>query len=528
MKTKSFLLVLLILPCILTLSACRTPPQEASSIVYGLTLAPSGIDPHLNASAELGIPLSSVYDTLIFQDPQSGEFVPGLAEGWTISPDGLEYTFFLRSDVSFHDDAPFNAEAVRANIDYTLDPDNHSFKAALMLGPLEEVNVQDEYTIILRLKEPYAPLLDSLSQVYLGIASPSALETWGPSDYQFHQVGTGPYEFVEYIPNDHLTLRRNPDYAWGPSIYAQDTAGIDTIVFRFYVDEATRALALESGEVDILGEVPPKDAARLSLSERFTLHPIPIPGQPLQYFFNTRRTPTDDLRVRQALILAVDRPSIVETIFGSYSAVAQGPLSAATKGYSTAAPFPGYDPSQAAALLDEAGWRDDDGDGIRSSEETKLELRLVAPNWGSNSEVAQLLRASWEKIGAHVELEIAPGFGPLLEAQSSGDYHAIGINFFDSDPNLLRDFFTSEGFYNWSGIEDPDLDRLLIQASQATHDPERRMELYRQVAVSVSDQALLIPIRDYVNLVVINNRLEGISFSAQGWFPFLIDLKLAP
>ena len=519
-------LTITVLACALIVCGCSIL-KDSNSIVYGLTLAPSGIDPHLNASAELGIPLSSVYDTLVFQNPDSGAFVSGLAEDWTISDDGLTYTFDLRDDVTFHDGTPFNADAVIANIDYTTDPDNHSFKAALMLGPLASVDKLDEYTVVFQLAEPYAPLLDALSQVYLGMASPLALETWGPSEYQYHQVGTGPYRFVEYVPNDHLTLSRYEDYDWAPSIYKQRKASIETIVFRFYEDPATRALALESGEVDVIGEVPHLDAARLDADEDFELHPIAIPGQPMQFLFNTLRSPTDDVRVREALIAAVDRADVVETVFGAHSPVANGPLTAVTKSYTPNVPFPGYDPDHAADLLDAAGWQEEDIDGIRTREGEELHIHIVAPPWGSNSEVAQLLRAAWEKLGATVEIEIAPGFGPLNEAQASGAYHLIGINLFDSDPDLLRAFYSSDGFYNWSGYSDIILDYLLNSATAVSQDDDLRWGLYADAAVHIRDQALLIPIRDYVNLVVTNNRLEGLHFSAQGWFPLLIDLKMA-
>jgi len=235
----------LLLPSLL--AACAAPAE--TELRYGLTLSPTGIDPHINASVELGIPLSSVYDTLVFQDPETGEFVPGLASDWEVSPDGLTYTFHLREDVLFHDEQRFDAQAVKANIEYVLDPDHRSQKAASMLGPLKEVEVLAPYSVAFHLERPFAPLLDSLSQVYLGMASPAALETWGPGDYQFHQVGTGPYRFVEYLQDDHLILQRNPDYSWGPAIYRSDQAEVEKITFRFFEDPATRALALESGQV---------------------------------------------------------------------------------------------------------------------------------------------------------------------------------------------------------------------------------------------------------------------------------------
>jgi peptide/nickel transport system substrate-binding protein len=142
--------------------------------------------------------------------------------------------------------------------------------------------------------------------------------------------------------------------------------------------------------------------------------------------------------------------------------------------------------------------------------------------------MAQLIQADWEAIGARVTLEIAPGFGPLKEAQTNGDYHAIGINFFGTDPDLLRSFYTSTGLYNWSGFEDPALDQLLNQAAHVPLDFEARLSLYEQFSSRVREEALVLPIRNYVNLVVVSNRVEGLHFSAQGWYPILIDLQMAP
>jgi peptide/nickel transport system substrate-binding protein len=505
-------------------AACGQAGTQEGGLRYGLTLAPSGIDPHIHASVELGIPLSSVYDTLVFLDPETGQFVPGLAERWEVTPDGLRYTFHLRQDVVFHDGSPFNAEAVRANLSRVLDPENRSQRALSMLGPLREVQVLDEFTVALDLEAPYAPLLDSLSQVYLGMASPQALEQWGPADYQFHQVGTGPYRFVEYLPNDRLILERNPDYAWAPAIYRGSDAAIDTITFRFYEDVATRALALESGEVDVIGELPALEARRLAEAGEFEIYPVEIPGQPLQYFFNTQRPPTDDPRVREALVLGVDRAAIVRTIFGEYSPVAQGPLAAVTLGFSPRQDFGGYDPEGAAELLDSAGWQPDT-QGRRARNGDPLQLLLIAPNWGSNPEVGQLLASAWEALGAQVELQVAPGFGPLNEVQQRGEYHAIGMNTFGSDPDLLRPFFASDGFFNWSGYRDAGLDSLLDKAAQSSTSEDARLALYAGVAGKIREQWLILPVRDYVNLVGASRDLQGLRFSAQGWFPYLIELS---
>ena len=117
------------------LAACTPASDSPTTVRYGLTLAPTGIDPHINASAELGIPLTSVYDTLVVQDPSTGEILPSLAENWTISSDGRTYTFKLRDGVRFHDGTTFEAADVIANLDYTVNPDHHSQKAIFLLGP---------------------------------------------------------------------------------------------------------------------------------------------------------------------------------------------------------------------------------------------------------------------------------------------------------------------------------------------------------------------------------------------------------
>jgi peptide/nickel transport system substrate-binding protein len=517
---------LLLILLTLLAPACGSQPAGEREIGYGLTLSPTGIDPHINASVELGIPLSSVYDTLVFQNPDTLEFVPGLATAWEISSDDRIYRFELRRDVSFHDGTQFNAEAVKANIGYILDPANRSQKAAGMLGPLSEIRVVDEFTVEFVLETPFAPMLDSLSQVYLGMASPTALARWGGSDYQFNQVGTGPYRFVEYLPDDHLTLERNPDYDWGPSFIQNRTAQIDRIVFRFYEDLATRGLALESGRVSVIGEVPVADAERLSMQDQFVLYPIEIPGQPLQYFFHTGKAPTDDRLVRQALVLAINRERIVNTVFGRYSPVASGPLSANTFGYSAEYAFPEPDSGRAVELLQQAGWTLKEGLWEKAGE--VLKLNVVVPSWGMNPEVGQLLESEWRKLGLEIDLQVLAGFGPLLEAQSAGNYHVIGFNSFGTDPDLLRSFFSSEGFFNWSHLESEQADDILLRASQANPDRQIRQELYAEISRLVRDEWLILPVRDYVNLVVANEQLRNLRFSPQGWFPYLIELELAP
>jgi ABC-type transport system substrate-binding protein len=224
----------------------------------------------------------------------------------------------------------------------------------------------------------------------------------------------------------------------------------------------------------------------------------------------------------------LDRQFIVETVFGEFSPIANGPLSQESFAFASGESYPSHDPESASQLLADQGWNADPTSQMVTRNGEALTLKIVAPPWGSNPAVGQLISAAWSELGIDVTLEIAPGFGPLRQVQESGEYHLIGINFFGTDPDLLRSFFSSDGFYNWSVLQENELDSLLLEAMRVTHDKAERQALYAEISELIQEQMLIIPIRDYVNLVVARSDLEGLRFSPQGWFPYLIDLRRAP
>jgi peptide/nickel transport system substrate-binding protein len=511
------------------LTGCAGSPslsQEAPArhkIVYGLTLQPSGFDPHIHASSELGIPLRQVYDTLVYRDPETGEFTPGLAESWSISPDGLVYTFNLRRGVVFHDGTPFNASAVGANLERITDPNIGSQRAVFMLGPYIGHEIVDEYTIRLLLAEPFSPLLDSLSQVYLGIASPTAFKSLSRDRYQFHQVGTGPFRFVEYVPGDRLVIRRNPDYAWAPAHY-QPALGtsVDEVEFRFFSESpASRAVALESGNAQIMGELLPTDARILTANSDVRIMPVAVAGQPLQFMMNTARFPTNDLRVRQAILFGTNREAIVDAVFQRFSPVAWGPLSANSPFYDRVVRGSyAYDPGRARDLLASAGFSDSDGDGIFDLGGAEIALDVIVPPWGLIPEVAQLLQSQWRTVGIGANLIPVPSRNVLLGTVNQGEYNLVAFYSFGIDPFLLNEYFLSSGSLNWSRVANAELDALLIEGARQS-DFQIRRDIYAQVQRLIMTEALILPIRDYVNLNGVSARLHGLTFDAYGWFPNL-------
>ncbi|HLU11968.1 MAG TPA: ABC transporter substrate-binding protein [Oceanobacillus sp.] len=527
MQVKT-ILVLFLCVVAFTSSVSSQEDQPGHRIVYGLTLQPSGFDPHVHGSSELGIPLRQVYDSLIYRDPATQAFVAGLATAWEVSPDGLSYTFTLRQDVRFHDRTPFNAQAVAANLDRIANPATGSQKAFFLLGPYAGYEIVDDYTIRILLSEPYSPLLDSLSQVYLGIASPTALAQYTNDTYQFHQVGTGPFRFVEYVPGDRLVIERNPEYTWGPEFYQPPSEdAIDQIEFRFFEDVGTRAIALEAGDAQIIGELLPTDARALSANSQIQLLPISVPGQPLQFLFNTRRFPTDDVRVRQALLYATNREAIIDAVYQRFSTIAWGPISANTAFYNRElAGAYAFNPSQAQALLTEVGYQDTDNNGYLDFGGVDISVDLIVPPWGLIPEVAQLIQDQWRTVGIRANLNQVPSRGFLIDQVETGEYNLVAWYEFGVDPAFLSRYFTTDGANNWTGFSDPALDNTLFDA-QRQSDPAVRASLYAQAQRTIMDQALILPIRDYVNLNAASASIQGLAFDAYGWFPLLNNVSVS-
>jgi peptide/nickel transport system substrate-binding protein len=529
--TRRWFLFCCLLGLIFILSACGQAQETAvnpNRIVYGLTLSPSNFDPHRGESSELGIPMRQVYDTLIYRHPENGRFVPGLAELPVISEDRLTYTFTLKQGVKFHDGMPLNAEAVGANLERIMAPGTQSTKARTLLGPYQGYTINDEFSITLRLSEPYSPLLDSLSQVYLGIASPTAFQQYTPETYQFHQVGTGPYRMDSLLLDNYIVLKRNPDYTWGPEFYqGQANQPVDEIEYRFYSDTATRFEKLEQGLAQVMGEIPPLTARAQTGNSRIRIIPSAIPGQPLQFLMNTQRFPTDNLGFRQALISGTNRETVVDLVFQGFSPVAYGPITSNTQFYdpNVRSYYP-YNLAQAQQAVSSLGYTDEDNDQILDMPDgTDFSLDVLVPPWGMIPQVAQALQSQWTDLGIQVNLIPVPDISTLIGRIEEGQYNLVAFYSFGIDPALLEPFFSTDGSRNWTGFSNPELDQILAEGRRQL-DPGTRGRLYAQAQKIIMDNALILPIREYVNLNGVSNQVQDLTFDPYGWFPLMYNASL--
>ena len=498
-----------------------TPLPKGGTLTYGLLFSPSAIDPHVGSSWDSGAAIANVYDPLVGVD-EGGNPAPGLAESWTVSDDGKSITFKLRQGVKFHDGTPFDAAAVKFSFDRIVDPATKSNFAISLLGPYGAAEVVDEYTVKVTLSEPYAPFLTNLSLPYLAMVSPAAVAKWG-ADYQMHQVGTGAFMMQEYVPNQHLILVKNPDYNWPPpTAQHQGPAYLDQVIFKFIPDSSARVKALQAGDVLVARELSPEQSPRLAQDPNFTLLVTDMPGQTMQFFMNTQKSPTDDIRVRQALLYAVDPRIAANTIFQGYFPVAYGPLAENTLGFDPSLKDAhSYDAAKAASLLTEAGWVDTNNDGVREKDGVPLTLQVIMQNWGHIEELATLMQGQLLQVGVKLELQMM-SFPAALQAVSDGNYHLSPYGGGGWDPNVLRDYFSSDAYFNWSKINMPDLDEILAQAGQSMN-VEERVTLYQQAQQIIMKNALILPMLSDGQIIGISNKVKGLAYDPNGLWPNLYD-----
>ena len=509
-------------------NSARVPCEQDSRCArYALTADFPILDPHIAELPEAGMIFRQIYDTLVYRDTVTKEFLPGLARSWETSPDGLVYTFHLREDIRFHDGTTFTAASVAANLDRIVDPATVSRRARSLLGPFSHYEILDASGIRLYLHSPFAPLLDSLAQPFLGIASEHALASYDSLRYQFHQSGSGPFLLEKYLPGDRIVLRRFDRYATNAGIYSSLSGG-EVQRVEFYIMEGQNATSQQvlNEAFDILDEVPPKTATNLAGNSRIQVMPIEIPGQTVQLLFNTRREHVNDTDVRRALLVATNRVAIANNIYGNYSPVAWAPLSISTRyshtGFVNELAF---DLGAAQEILEQSGYEDLDEDGILDRDGLPLRLSIVIPPWGQLPEAAEYIREQWRQIGVQLEIDSVPGFGRLAEKIQAGENDLVAIESYGLDPAILGNVFANQAIYSRSRMEDEALTDLLLNAVE-TLDPSSRRSQYYEIQSYLMTNALILPLRENVRLRLVRSNVRDLRFDAYGFYPLLFNMRL--
>lgn len=487
--------------------AATEGPTVGGELFVGEVMDPLIYDPHI-ASSEWVTNLSEkICEKLVYADPNdASRYLPGLAESWEVASDGTSITFELRKDVKFHDGTPFDAEAVKFNLDRIVDPNTQASVSRVLLGPYAGAEVLDSHAVKVNFAAPYNPALDAFSQGYLSMVSPAGVAKYG-QDFPRNVVGTGPFVWSEYARDDHISMVKNPDYKWASAIFSnRGPAYLDKVTYKLVSDHNTRAGMLRSGQVHILEGVPEVQVESFR-KEGYVVIAKQAPGFPGAALINTNKPPTDDVRIRQAINYGTDRKAIAKAVWFDVWPVANGPLTKATRFYDPAMEsyYP-HDPQRARQMLEEAGWKAG-ADGILVKDGQRLEVSLIYAlgtwTW------TELFQAQMKNIGIDVKVL---QMEPLASGQASANGEAnISPNVISaSDPSILGLLFHSRmiGMFNWTFYKDEHLDQLL-DTGVTLMDPAERGKTYSEIQKIIMDQALIIPLAETVLLFVLRPEVQG-------------------
>lgn len=470
-------------------------PRPGGRVVVALNAGWDQLDPAATAFTFSREIMGQIYDPLLIKDPKTGEVKPALASQWTVSPDGRTILLKLRQGVKFHDGTPLTAEAVAFSINRIKDPALRSPMAATLLGPVERVETPDPFTVEITMRSPFAPFIDSLTEISLAPVSPAAVQKYG-RDFGQNPVGTGAFKVKEIVPNQRVVLTRNPDYRWAPKIFQHPgPAYLDELVYTVVPEDATRVAQIVRGEVQVLYNAPVRDTIRLTRNPNFRAYYKDQAGFPRVVILNTSRWPFDDVRARIAVAHAINKEELLKTVYESVGAVANTPLSPVTWGYNKALEQQAYpfNPDRARQLLAEAGWRPGP-DGILVKDGRPFRVRLGTTTVPQQLLDAQVKQAELKAVGIDAQI-VAVEQAPFLAGIRRGEYEISGMLFVSADPDVLYTVAHSSQIgvgWNTAQYNNPELDRLL-EEGRSTMDTRRRMEIYTRAQEHLLRNAPYIP-----------------------------------
>lgn len=504
MKRK--LLLNVVMCAVLTL-AWAIPAFAASGVlVVGRPTDTVSLDPAADTTGPGSIVYGNITETLITLE-RDGSYKPCLATSYKVmAPDRIR--FFLRKGVKFHDGTPFNAQAVKFTFDRAV---KLPARWLSLFGPFKEAKVADDHTVDIITKVPYGPLLSSMTMVYTGIISPTAAKKYG-KDYGRHAVGTGPFKFVNWKAKDKITLVRNDDY-WG------EKAKLKKVVFRVIPEAGARMMALQTGEVDIVVKPNPSDLPAFKKNPKFVVNSV-MGNRVFFNGFNNMMAPTDDVRVRQALLMAVDVKGIVDNILEGAAAVPKSYIGSTIFGFhdmELQKKFP-YSPEKAKALLAEAGWKDTDGDGFLDKNGKKLTIKFLGAKnrYLMDAECCEAVQAMFRKIGVDCKLDLfewAATFKLIRGKELKYNIVTAGWVLPNPDADVsLYALFHSTSFipkgWNMCRFKDAKVDQLLDKA-RASGDQEARKKMYAEIQNILAAKAVWIPIYVTKETYVHSKKVKG-------------------
>ena len=442
--------------------------HAGGALVYARNMDTKTLDPHFSAQLSERYALYLIYSTLVAYD-KDFNVVPDLAASWDVGDDGKSITFHLQPNVKFHDGTDCDAAAVKWNLDRVVDPSVSSPLKGQLQPPLEKVEVIDKATVRLTSSLPWRPLLAALGERPGFIVSPTAVQKSG-QDFGRTPVGSGPFKFVEWVPDSHITVERFSDY------WDKGKPQLDRVEIRHVPDAQVQLGMIRTGEAHVIDSVLPSVLPTLQGVQGVTVEELKS-GRFWGTQCHTDIPPFDNASLRQAVAYATDRESVRRVAFSGTGRLATHPLG---NGWA-------YNPQ-----LDNEGYAfdlDKAKAALAQSGAAGVSLTFTNSNDRLTQDVAQVLQASYAKAGLNVSLESVPAADSFARVKE-GKTNWTTTNWAPrADPDgLLRILFHSTGFQNTTHFNNPDVDHLLDQAA-GMFDTKQAAPLYTQVERIVAQEA---------------------------------------
>ncbi len=427
------------------------------------------LDPHGQNDQPSSRVRKQIYNTLVTQNEKM-EVVPGLAESWEITDGGQTLTLELREGVKFHNGNDFNAEDVKFSLERAL-ASAHVKNIVQAIDP-NGITIIDDYTVEIKMLYPFAPILAHLAHTAISIVDEEATIAGGDT-YGQNPVGTGPYKFVSWTPGDSIVLTRYDDY-YG------EKAKIKDVRMRVITENAARAIAVETGDAHIVYDIAPNDISRIESNADLKM--IRSGNFSSAYVgFNVQQEPFDDVRVRQAINLALDMDSIIEAVYFGAGSPSKGPIVEKVWAFNGDLPGYGYDVEAAKALMVEAGYADG------------FETTVWVNDNQQRIDIAEIAQAQLAEIGITLNIEILE-WAAYLERTAAGEHEMFILGWVtvtgDPDYGLYATFHTesfgaagNRSFYSNARVDE------LLTVGRTTGDPDARMAAYLEVQEIIFEDA---------------------------------------
>ena len=454
----------------------------------------TSLDPHQGKETPAVQVNTQIFDTLVTVDPETNEVVPQIAESWE-QTDDQTYVFKIREGIKFHDGSDLTAEDVK----FSLDRARNSAAVSYIVNFIEEVTVDDDHTVTVKTTAPYAPTLRNLAIPFAAIV-PKAVVEADENAFIQNPVGSGPYKFVEWNHGDHVTLKAFDDYYAGKP-------ETENLIMKVIPETSQRTIALETGEVDLAYDLAVNDIPKVNSDDKLTVYEIPS----LTCWYvsmNMNKKPFDNPKVREAMSMAIDRQTIIDTINAGSGQTADAIIAPAVFGYYSTG-VKEYNPTKAKELLAEAGYPN----GFSTT--------LWVNDNQSRIEMCQAMQAMLLEVGVQCNLEVLE-FGSFISRTTAGDHDLayFGWTTSSGDADYLYyslEHSTQQGAAgNRSFLADPDVDKLIEEARSNTNEEERK-ELYKELAIKLDEINNNIPVYYSSINVGANKKVEGFVMDANGY-----------